>query len=115
MRNNAAYDDAAGLFEQAAVLITGSALAHAFSDGNKRLALLAGTISLDLNGFAVRAPAHAFAEQILAIGSMLNRWICLIPQFLAELVHLPEAMLFFLISSPCACSFDARLPWHRGR
>ena len=66
---NAAYYDAAGLFEQAAVLITGIALARAFSDGNKRLALLAGSTFLDLNGFLLRAPTHAFAEQILAIVS----------------------------------------------
>lgn len=66
---NAAYYDAAGLFEQAAVLITGIALARAFSDGNKRLAVLAGSTFLDLNGILVRAPTHAFAEQILAIVS----------------------------------------------
>ena len=58
---NAAYYDAAGLFEQAAVLVTGIALAHTFSDGNKRLAVLAGSTFLDLNGFVVRAPTHAFA------------------------------------------------------
>ena len=66
---NAAYYDAAGLYEQAAVLITGIALARAFSDGNKRLAVLAGSTFLDLNGILVRAPTHAFAEQILAIVS----------------------------------------------
>lgn len=66
---NAAYYDAAALFEQAVVLITGIAPAHAFSDGNKRLALLADSTFLDLNGSVVRAPTHAFAEQILAIVS----------------------------------------------
>ena len=59
------YQDA-DLFAQAAALITGIALAHPFSDGNKRLALLAGDVFLAINGTWIRTEPLAFATQIMA-------------------------------------------------
>ena len=64
-QTSAHYEDA-DLFAQAAVLITGIALAHPFSDGNKRLALLAGDVFLALNGTWIRSDPLAFAIQIMA-------------------------------------------------
>lgn len=61
-----AYSEDADLFVQAAVLITGIALAHPFSDGNKRLALLAGDVFLAINGTWIRSEPIAFAMQIMA-------------------------------------------------
>lgn len=40
----------AGLVEQAAYVVEGIALAHAFLDGNKRTAWIAGRVFLHLNG-----------------------------------------------------------------
>ena len=67
---NLAHYENASLYAQAAVLISGIALAHAFSDGNKRLALLAGDTFLRLNGVLVQAEQHQFAQQIL---DLVNR------------------------------------------
>lgn len=64
---NLAHYEGAELLSQAAGLIVGIALAHAFSDGNKRLALVAGELFLLRNGVALRAEPLAFAEQILAV------------------------------------------------
>ena len=59
------YEDG-DLFVQAAALITEIALAHPFSDGNKRLALLASDVFLALNGTWIRSEPLAFAMQIMA-------------------------------------------------
>ena len=63
----AAYYEAADLVIQAALLISGIALAHAFLDGNKRTALLAGTTFLDLNGLAIERPPEELGRQIEAL------------------------------------------------
>lgn len=65
----AAYYEGADLLTQAALLIEGIARAHAFLDGNKRTALAAGTIFLDLNGFFLEMDDHGLAlgQQIEAL------------------------------------------------
>ena len=60
----------ADLYVQAAALIAGVALAHAYSDGNKRLALLVGDVFLQINGIYIQAERLAFAEQVM---DLLNR------------------------------------------
>lgn len=60
------YDDA-DLFSQAASLIAGVALAHAYSDGNKRLSLLCGDTFLRLNGYRITASGEELAERILDV------------------------------------------------
>ena len=72
----AAYYEQADLVTQAARLIAAIALAHAFKDGNKRTALLAGAVFLDLNGYTIDvAPSDdAFGRQVeaLVVASHLN-------------------------------------------
>lgn len=63
----AAYYEDADIFEQAAKLIVGIALAHAFIDGNKRTALAAGTTFLILNGQYIVSDPEEFGRQIVAI------------------------------------------------
>jgi death on curing protein len=57
----------ADLIEQAAELIVGIALAHAFVDGNKRTATIAGATFLALNGLGVQYEGVEFAEQVEAV------------------------------------------------
>jgi death-on-curing protein len=57
----------ADLVEQAATLIAGIALAHAFLDGNKRTAYVAGLTFLRLNGFRVDEDPVEIALQVEAI------------------------------------------------
>ncbi len=64
---NVAYYGQADLFVQAAHLMGGIALAHAFEDGNKRLAYACGLIFLRLNGMRITGSAEAIADQVLAI------------------------------------------------
>lgn len=64
MRAHYGDDD---LFSLAAAFIAGVALAHAYSDGNKRLSLLCGDTFLRLNGYRIAAPPEEIADQILAI------------------------------------------------
>lgn len=63
----AAYYENADLVTQAALLIAGIALGHAFVDGNKRTALAAGTIFLDLNGYVIQCESAVFGQQIEAL------------------------------------------------
>jgi death-on-curing protein len=63
----AAHYEGADLAGQAATLIAGIALAHAFVDGNKRTALLAGVVFLALNGQTLSAPPLELARQIEAL------------------------------------------------
>ncbi len=63
----AAHYEEANLIAQAALLIQGIALAHAFLDGNKRTALAAGTIFLDLNGVYIDCAPTEFGQQILGL------------------------------------------------
>jgi death on curing protein len=62
-----AHYEGADLLTQAAVLIEGIARAHAFVDGNKRTALAAGMIFLDLNGFYIELD-----DQGLALGHQIE-------------------------------------------
>ena len=66
---NAAYYDQVSLFAQAASLMAGIALAHAFEDGNKRLAYAAMLTFLRLNNIRITAPSEAIANQVLALVS----------------------------------------------
>jgi death-on-curing protein len=63
----AAHYEGADLVAQAALLMQGIALAHAFVDGNKRTALAAGTIFLDLNGSYIASAPMEFGRQIEAM------------------------------------------------
>lgn len=63
----AAHYEQADLARQTALLVAGIALAHAFIDGNKRTALLAGRTFLGLNGAALEREPLEFAEAILAL------------------------------------------------
>lgn len=60
------YEDA-DLARQAALLVSGIALAHAFVDGNKRTAIMAGEMFLDLNGYILDSEPLEFANAILAL------------------------------------------------
>ena len=62
-----AYYEQADLVEQAAALITGIALAHAFLDGNKRTALGAGLLFFIQNGYRVKSRSPQLGKQIEAI------------------------------------------------
>jgi death-on-curing protein len=63
----AAHYEKANLVTQAALLISGVALAHAFLDGNKRTALAAGTTFLHLNGYWIVSEPGEFGRQIEAL------------------------------------------------
>jgi death on curing protein len=64
---NAAYYDGADLHVQAAALVVGIALAHAFGDGNKRLAAALGVIFLHANNVVVTGPHLELADEVLHI------------------------------------------------
>lgn len=54
---------------QAAVLAHGIAESQAFIDANKRLALIAMSTFLELNGYRVEAPDPELADWILSFSS----------------------------------------------
>src|SRR6266852_4991629 len=58
-----AYYEEADIFAQAAALIAGIALAHAFEDGNKRLAYVVGETFLLVNGVQLTADSIAYADE----------------------------------------------------
>ncbi|MGO8949181.1 MAG: type II toxin-antitoxin system death-on-curing family toxin [Ktedonobacterales bacterium] len=60
----AVYYQQADLVEQAALLIAGIAFAHAFLDGNKRTAAVAGVAFLDRNGLHVSTSGDQLGRQI---------------------------------------------------
>jgi len=64
---HAAYYEEASLVRQGALLLAGIAQAHAFADGNKRLALLSCATFLRLNGLEVVAESEGFAEAVVAL------------------------------------------------
>lgn len=51
-----AHYQQADLIAQAAFVIASVAFAHAFFDGNKRTAAIAGAVFLDLNGYMISVP-----------------------------------------------------------
>ena len=63
----AAHYENADIARQAAVLVSGVALAHAFEDGNKRAALAIGDVFLQNNNWWVAASDLDFARQIEAL------------------------------------------------
>jgi death-on-curing protein len=63
----AAFYANADLATQAVLLIAGLAQAHPFVDGNKRIALAAGTVMLELNGYYVKSSRLEFAHSIMAV------------------------------------------------
>jgi len=64
---NAAYYEDTDLFTQAASLIAGVALAHALSDGNKRLAAALGVIFLRANDMAFVGEHLELADEVLRL------------------------------------------------
>lgn len=63
----AAHYEGADLATQAALLVGGIAMAHAFEDGNKRTALMVGDVFIHSNGWWIFAEPLAFAKQIEAL------------------------------------------------
>jgi death-on-curing protein len=57
------YEDA-DIVRQAALVVHGICMTHAFVDGNKRTALLACAIFLDINGFGLEVAQEEFAKEI---------------------------------------------------
>lgn len=64
--NTAHYADA-DIFQQAATLTAGIALAHAFEDGNKRLAYAVCLTFLHINGIRMAASPREMADQVLGL------------------------------------------------
>lgn len=63
----AAHYEQADLIVQAAYLIAGLTMAHAFLDGNKRTAAIAGDTFLLLNGHEITDVSDAYGRQIEAL------------------------------------------------
>jgi death-on-curing protein len=78
--NKNAYEPKSTVFDLAAAYSYGIAMDHPFVDGNKRTALVAGLVFLDINGqkFNASEPGTAAAFESLAAGSLteeeLSRW-----------------------------------------
>ncbi len=62
----AEYYESADLAKQAALLILSIAQAHPFVDGNKRAALAAGDVMIQLNGYIVHSEHEEFGKGIVA-------------------------------------------------
>jgi death on curing protein len=60
----AAYYEETDIAAQTALLIEGIAMAHAFVDGNKRTALIAGVTFLGVNGYKLQDARDRLAKQI---------------------------------------------------
>ena len=63
----AAYYEGADLVAQAATLMAGIALVHAFVDGNKRTAFAAGRVFMSLNELTFTGDVLELAQQIEAL------------------------------------------------
>lgn len=63
----ASYYEGADIPEQAALLVVALALCHAFNDGNKRTAVIAGDTFLTRNGFDLRADERALEAVLIAL------------------------------------------------
>jgi death-on-curing protein len=74
-RNRLAYEPKSTVFELAAALCFGLAKNHAFTDGNKRTALLAGRAFLFLNGFELEPGEEDEVLTLIAVadGSLDER------------------------------------------
>ncbi len=64
---NAAHYQQADVIEQSAFLIAGIAFAHAFLDGSKRTAVVAGSAFLLRNGFRITTTGEEYGRQIEAM------------------------------------------------
>lgn len=73
--NKFAYEPEASIAELAASLAYGLAMNHAFNDGNKRIALIASFVFLELNGLRVQADEVEAYEVFmdLAAGRLTER------------------------------------------
>ena len=75
------YESGSTIFELAAAYSFGLAKNHPFVDGNKRVAFLAGTLFLEINGITFRAEESdaAFVFERLAAGKVkeasLVKWL----------------------------------------
>ena len=67
-----AFYENADLVDQAATLIISLALAHAFVDGNKRTAAIAGDTFLRLNRHFIVPEGVTFGEELLRVVSASN-------------------------------------------
>jgi len=80
-RQKYTYDSTMSVFELAAAYSYGLASNHAFTDGNKRVALAVAAVFLELNGYSLDAPEPeaVIMYQQLASGSLteeaLGLWI----------------------------------------
>ena len=80
-RNRLAYEPKSTLFELAAALCFGLVKNHAFTDGNKRTALLATRAFLFLNGFALEPTEEDEVLTLVAVADgaldeqALARWL----------------------------------------
>lgn len=63
----AAHYEEADLARQTALLVSGIALVHAFVDGNKRTAIMAGEMFVDMNDRHMDYGPLEFAEAILSL------------------------------------------------
>lgn len=88
----AEHYEAADIVAQAATLIAGIALAHAFLDGNKRTAATAGAVFLYLNGWEIDSVSPEFGQQVEAL---VNRTISL-REALAEITEWLRARVIAL-------------------
>ena len=82
---NAAYYAKADLGAQAATLVVGIALAHAFSDGNKRLAAALGVIFPRVNGIVITGEHLELADEVLLLVNRTSSLIAATERFAAWL------------------------------
>jgi death-on-curing protein len=68
----AAYYQGADLVRQAATFVAGLCYNHAFVDGNKRIAEMAGFVMLQANGVHVEADPLEFASAVLGSTELGN-------------------------------------------
>lgn len=79
-RNRNVYEPGSSVFDLAAAYSYGIAMDHPFVDGNKRTALVAGLVFLEINGCSYTAPEAETASvfETLAAGEMtekeLSQW-----------------------------------------
>ena len=66
---NAAHYDNADIVRQAAVLMVAVTKAHAFGDGNKRTAMMAGELFLGLNGLWYGGTAMDLADALVRVAA----------------------------------------------
>jgi len=63
------YNEAPGIIEMAAALITGIVRNHPFVDGNKRTGFVVGVLFLELNGYRFTASEADAANAIISLAA----------------------------------------------